>query len=67
MEPELHRPATRPRKAPETIQEHKDEAIRLLSYANNGIFSDYAEQAMRRARRHVETAELMSRLADLNH
>lgn len=56
------------RKAPETIQEHKDEAIRQLSFATHANpFGDrYAAEAMRRARRHVEAAELLQRLADLN-
>lgn len=57
------------RKAPETIQEHKDEAIRQLSFANhdNPVGDRYAADAMRRARRHVETAEPLQRLADLHN
>lgn len=56
------------RKAPETIQEYKDEAIRLLGMANSP-FAEAAGSApslMRMARRHVETAELLQRLEDLH-
>lgn len=56
------------RKAPETAAEHREEAIRCLGIANSNFAESMgsADRYMKRARRHVETAELLERLGEIH-